>query len=268
MKRYLELDKKVFLKKFKKISENFYQKLCDYTSDPNDENIHDIRVSIRRLESAYQILPKDVRKQEKIKKYVKQTKELFKLNAKIRDFDIIGINMESRYMDKTKDLVMTLKNARSEHVKNANKLALKISHQNIPKIPKSGIKKSKLAKRYLKILDETILDIHKNSIIALGDEQKINELHMLRKNFKKLRYTLELASDKKTTHEILQNLKNIQDTLGEIHDSDIIIDYLKNVDSDSKYSETIMVEVSHRSKKYNAFVTAFKKNPKVINFEL
>jgi len=72
MKRHLELDKKVFLKKFKKISENFYQKLHDYTSNPNDENIHDIRVSIRRLESAYQILPKDVRKQEEIKEYVKQ----------------------------------------------------------------------------------------------------------------------------------------------------------------------------------------------------
>lgn len=268
MKKHPELDKKVFLKKFEKISKNFYQKLCDYISNPNDENIHDIRVSIRRLESAYQILPKNTRKQERVRKYVKQAKRLFKINAKIRDFDIICANMESQYPDKTKDVVMTLKNSRSEQIKNANKLALKVSHLDIPKITKSSIKKSKLTKRYLKILDETILDIHKNSIISLGDERKISELHMLRKNFKKLRYTLELASDKKTTHEILQNLKNIQDILGEIHDSDIIIDHLKSIEQNSTYREIIIAEVLHRNKKYNAFVIAFKKNPKAINFDL
>ncbi len=268
MEKHPELDKKVFLKKFKKISEYFYQKLCDYISNPNDENIHDIRVSIRRLESAYQILPKNTRKQDRVRKYVKQAKKLFKINAKIRDFDIICANMESRYPDKTKDLVLILKNSRSEQIKNANKLASKVSHLDIPKITKSSIKKSKLTKRYLKILDEIILNIHKNSIISLGDERKISELHMLRKNFKKLRYTLELASDKKTTHEILQNLKNIQDILGEIHDSDIIIDYLKSVDQNSTHREIIMAEVLYRSKKYNAFVMAFKKNPKAINFDL
>jgi CHAD domain-containing protein len=165
-------------------------------------------------------------------------------------------------------LVSAQKSSRSEQIKDASKLALEISRLDIPKITKSSIKKSKLAKRYLKILDGIILDIHKNSIIALGDERKINELHMLRKNFKKLRYTLELASDKKITHDILQNLKNIQDILGEIHDSDIIIDYLKSVDRDSKYSDIIVAEVLRRSKKYNAFVLAFKKNPEVINFEL
>lgn len=268
MEKNLELGKKVFLKKFEKIVENFCQKLHDYTSDPNDENIHDIRVSIRRLESAYQMLPKNVRKQERIREYVKYAKKLFKINAEIRDGDIICANMESHHFDKTQDLVSALKRSRSEQIKNASKLALEISHLDIPKITKSGIKKSKLAKRCLKILDGTILDIHKNSIIALDDERKIDELHTLRKNFKKLRYTLELASNKKTTQDILQNLKNIQDLLGEIHDSDIIIDHLKSVDRDSKYSDIIAAEVLRRSKKYHSFVLTFKKNPEVINFEL
>jgi len=268
MEKSLKLDKKVFLKKFEKIVENFCQKLYDYTSNPNDENIHDIRVSIRRLESAYQIFPKNVRKQERIREYVKYAKKLFKLNAKIRDYDIICTNMELHHPNKTQNLVSALKSSRNEQIKDASKLALEISRLGVLKITKSSIKKSKLTKRYLKILDGIILDIHKNSIIALGDERKISELHTLRKNFKKLRYTLELASDKKTTYDILQNLKNIQDILGEIHDSDIIIDYLKSVDRDSKYSDIIAAEVLRRSKKYNAFVLAFKKNPEAINFEL
>lgn len=47
----LDLDKKIFLDKFEKIQDNFCQKLQDYVKNPNDENIHDIRVAIRRLET-------------------------------------------------------------------------------------------------------------------------------------------------------------------------------------------------------------------------
>src|SRR5574340_81849 len=268
MKKSLELNKKTFLKKFEKILDDFYQKLDEYTIDPNDENIHDIRVSIRRLEAAYRVLPKSARKQEKVRAYVKQAKELFKVNAKIRDFDIICTNMESKYQDETRDLVLALKNSRIEHSKNANRLALKVSRLRRPKILKSVLKESKLEKRYLKVLDEIMLDIQKNAIIALGDEKKIDELHMLRKDFKKLRYSLEITSDKKTTLDMLKDLKNIQDMLGEIHDSDIIINYLRNIEQKAKYSDIIEAEVLERSKKYNTFVSAFRKTPKSGNFAL
>ncbi len=243
MKSSLELGKRVFLKKLAKVSNMLYQELAKYIASPSDENIHDIRVSIRRLETAYRILPKDVRKQEKIKEYVKQVKALFKLNAKIRDFDIICASMESRYPDKTLDLVLSLKNSRREKLKTANRLALKVSRLHIPKIPKSSLKKSKLEKRYLSVLDEIMLNIQKNMIIVLEDEVKVDELHILRKDFKKLRYSLELASNKKTTRDILEDLKNIQDMLGDIHDSDIIIDHLRNTIQNSIY-----LRVGHNSK--------------------
>ena len=95
--------------KFEKIQEKFYQQLQDYIKKPSDENIHDIRVAIRRLETAYKILPKNLRKKEKNTNYVKQVKTLFKLNAKIRDYDIICAKMESKYKDQTYDLVVISK---------------------------------------------------------------------------------------------------------------------------------------------------------------
>jgi CHAD domain-containing protein len=267
MKKFIEIDKKTFLKKFEKILNDFCQKLDKYTTYPNDENIHDIRVSIRRLEAVCRILPKSVRKQEEISEYLKQAKKIFKVNAEIRDFDIICNNMESKYTDKTADLVLDLRNLRVEHIKNANELALKMSNVHGPKIYKSDLKKSKLEKRYLKVLDEIMLDIQKNVIIALGDEKKIDELHMLRKDFKRLRYSLEIASDKKITADVLKDLKNIQDILGEIHDSDIIINHLRNVKQKS-YTDIIEAEVLERAKKYNTFVTTFKKDLKIDNFVL
>jgi CHAD domain-containing protein len=268
MKKTLKINKNIFLKKFKKISDNFCQKLEKYITDPNDDNIHDIRVSIRRLETSYKILPKSIRKQKKMKSYLKQAKKLFKMNAQIRDFDIICANMESKYSGKTRDLVESLRDSRVRHIKNANRLAVKISRLSSPKILKSSLKESKLEKKYRKVLDSIVLNIQKNIIIALRDEKKIDELHMLRKDFKKLRYSLELASDKKIIVEALKNLKNIQDMLGEIHDIDIILDYLRGIEQNSRYSDIISAEVLERTKKYNEFVAFFRKYPKVGNFDL
>jgi CHAD domain-containing protein len=259
MNESLEIDKKLFLKKFKKIISDFSQKLQEYIKNPNDENIHDIRVTIRRLESAYKILPKNARKSRKMKDYMKQSRLLFKLNTKIRDFDIICEKMELRYKDITLDLVSTLKNFRIEELQNGRKLAVKISDISIPKIS-SNIKKSKLNKRYLKVIDRIDSNIQKNTIIALEDDRRVEELHLLRKNFKKLRYSLELIPNKERTAKIIKNLKGVQDILGDIHDSDIIIDYFKNNEQSSKYSDIIEFEILERRNKYNVFVSAFKKN--------
>jgi CHAD domain-containing protein len=189
------------------------------------------------------------------------------LNAKIRDFDIICAKMESRYQDKTHEMVTSLKNSRVEKLHSANELTLKILYLPVPKIS-TNIKKSKLSKRYFKVLDRIALDIQKNTIIALGDERRIEEIQMLRKGFKKLRYSLELTSNKERTAQVLKNLKGIQDMLGDIHDSDIIIDYLNNIEQSSRYSDIIESEVLERRRKYNAFVSAFKKKPRTSIFNL
>lgn len=265
MKETLDLDKKSFLEKFEKIQEKFYQKLQDYTKNPNDENIHDIRVAIRRLETSYRILPKNIRQKEKITNHIKQVKKLFKLNAKIRDYDIICAKMESKYIDKTHHLVSAIKISRIKKLHNANEIALKILRSSTPKISVNMIKESKLNKRYFKVLDKIDLNIQKNTIIALGDEEKIEELHTLRKDFKKLRYSLELAPDKGRAIQILKNLKKIQDMLGDIHDSDIIIDYLSNIEQNSRYSDIIESEVLERRRKYNIFSDTFKKRKSSIN---
>ena len=140
----LDFDRESFVGKFKKIQEKFYQQLQDYIKKPSDENIHDIRVAIRRLETAYKILPKNLRKKGKNTNYVKQVKTLFKLNAKIRDYDIICAKMESKYKDQTYDLVVSLKKSRIEKLHSANEIALKILHASTPKILCQHDKKIKI----------------------------------------------------------------------------------------------------------------------------
>ncbi|MFZ0647828.1 MAG: CHAD domain-containing protein, partial [Nitrososphaeraceae archaeon] len=64
-------------------------KLDDYLTRQDEKNIHDIRTSVRRLDACYQTLPKKLRERKQMKKFVKKSKDLFKINSQIRDFDII-----------------------------------------------------------------------------------------------------------------------------------------------------------------------------------
>ncbi len=264
MKNRLKLEKKEFEKKLNKRIKNYNQRLQQYIINPNDNNIHDIRVSIRRLETAYRILPKDIRSEKKLRVYIDNARKLFKLNAKIRDCDIICVKMESRYKDKTTDIVNNLREFRSKEVQQAIELGKEILKIPIPKTNKYRIKRTKLDKRYSKILSNLEFSIQKNAIIALGDEQKIEELHSLRKDFKKLRYSLELVSNKNIS-ETLKNFKNLQDRLGEIHDSDIIIEYLQEIEKKSRISDIIGLEILERRRKYHIFVDTFNETKSHMN---
>jgi CHAD domain-containing protein len=93
-------------------------------------------------------------------------------------------------------------------------------------------------------------NIEKETPLVITDESKVVELHEVRKNTKKLRYLIELVlpkdndgsdnvgaknkintPNKSMSHEILEHLEKIQKMLGDIHDYDIVIDYLNRYPS-------------------------------------
>jgi hypothetical protein len=49
----------------------------DFIKDSNENNIHDIRTAIRRLDTSYRSLPKNIRRKNKISKYSTRSKRLF-----------------------------------------------------------------------------------------------------------------------------------------------------------------------------------------------
>src|SRR5215467_3085392 len=118
MTKLFKLVKTKFIKKFKKTIKEFYQNLDDYIKEPNDENIHDIRVTIRRLESIYRILPNKTRKIESLNNFLKMIKKFFKLNNELRDCDIICAKLEDRYGNDTINLRDSLKERKKKQIKN------------------------------------------------------------------------------------------------------------------------------------------------------
>ena len=104
--------------------------------------------------------------------------------------------------------------------------------------------------------------------VVLTNANKIKEIHEMRKDCKKLRYLLEVVPDQndnncindKEIHKIIAGLEDIQDMLGSIHDSDIMIAYLKRVRHLNEVTHILHDEISERNKKYEDFIQFCKRS--------
>src|SRR5215831_8565532 len=107
-----EIVPKNYFEQFDKTIQKVKNQLEKYLSDPNEKNIHDVRISIRRFLVASTILPKKVRQKPKIKNFIEFHKKFFKTNSKIRDFDIISGRL-SPYSER-EEIMKLIKNEKEE----------------------------------------------------------------------------------------------------------------------------------------------------------
>ena len=262
-------------------------RLDDYLADPNENNIHNIRTSIRRLESAFLACPKQMRK-KKMSQFVKESKRLFKANSEIRDFDIIleKVSQEGQ-MDELQieSFEKGIEKIRGQSLDKAVSIAHNLRKLDVPHINiyNSGYDleflQNKLMFQYNRVVLEYLLGIEKNIPIVINDSYRVEELHQVRKDSKKLRYLFELLlterdkdkdnADKSNENKInnysnnqniwnqIERLKKMQDMLGNIHDYDMTIAYLKR-QGKRKIFDTEMNISTHRMNKYIEFVNYFK----------
>lgn len=261
MDKFQILTNKLYIKNFQKIVKKTICKLDDYLDDPNEENIHDIRIAIRRLEAAYRLLPKKILKQPRFQSFIEQSCILFKINTAIRDFDIITSKLDQQHFENpfSSKLVSSLMIKRKSKIRDAHIIASKLRTIQVPKITEKQLSESKLKKRFHKTVSKLNGRIKQNIPIVINDDKKIEELHKLRKDFKKLRYIIELTLKDKKIPSRIENLKKIQDTLGEIHDSDIMLDYLRNQKLTNEITDIIKQVSIERNLKYKLFVKTFSE---------
>ncbi|MGI9565474.1 MAG: CHAD domain-containing protein [Nitrosopumilus sp.] len=232
----------------KKNLENMHM-LNSYINDSSEKNIHDIRISIRRLESVYVILPNSS-KTKISDKYIQQLKHFFSLSNKIRDYDIILKKLNEYGHDPESKLVLTLMKKKFKRIIKSLTFAEKLL-----KFKKLKIKHKKINLKFERKILSLINDFRNSIPIVINDESKVNELHSMRKIIKKLRYILE--TDPRNSHQnIISKMKQLQKILGNIHDCDITVWYLqKNEKKFSNLSEMINSEKSKRHILYRELTT-------------
>lgn len=277
---YDSFDSDVYLDKSERNIQRVSNKLDDYIKQPNEENIHDIRKAIRRLEASYRSLPsKKVRKKRAIKEYTECSKKLFSINSEIRDLDIISEKLPSNEDHSQQDTIRSIKELLSKQRKTkldeAISFALELRKLHVPKLTKMvKISNKRSKKRFNKVISKYAGNIEHHLPIVVSDNKKINELHELRKDCKRLRYLLELLPDYSTGDQSGENkadisklitvLEGVQDILGSIHDYDMMISYLrrrKGVGTRSTLVNSILAKINQeRQNKYEEFTKFVKED--------
>jgi CHAD domain-containing protein len=251
--------------KFLQNSKRLDKRIKIYLADPsNEKHIHDVRTSLRRLDTFYSLLPKKLRKRNR--KVIEKCKSFFRANSKIRDLDIIRnkIAVLAKETQDASKLDLQLQRRRKTELRQALRLAKALG--KISSLTIKGISSSKIEKRMNKIIERLTIRIHEMLPLVLSDNTKKEELHSLRKNCKKLRYVFEVLPEShiKTYGKKLdstiggKDLKEIQEKLGLIHDSDITMDYLQN-SRQGLAKQLVNKETAERNNLYIEFVKYMKE---------
>ena len=269
-----------------------YTKLDKYLENPTEDNIHHMRTSLRRLQATYQSSPKQIRKKKKIKEFASVGKRLFKINSNIRDIDIIlkKLTKEGKMSEQQLEYYEnSLVQDRENQLGEARTIAIDLKEIVVPSLydknktdknfEENSIKRVAKISRKLKNRIETRIPI------VMGDDSKITELHELRKDSKKLRYLIELVVNKENNdtikrntkdntnllidnnnHKILEHLEKIQGMLGDIHDYDIALDYLRQhrASNNPLIIDTITNIMKVRKVKFNDFVNYGKSTKALV----
>src|ERR671919_3100865 len=267
-----------YLDKSERNIQRVSNKLDDYIKEPTEENIHDIRKAIRRLEATYRSLPsKKLRTKRVIREYTEYSKKLFSINSQIRDFDIISAKLLSIESPPQQDAIKSIEgrlfNQRRTLLNEAISIAIQLRKLRVPKLTrKIKISNRRSKKRFNKVISKFATRIEHNIPIVVNDSEKVTELHELRKDCKKLRYLVELLPDNSNKDQIeelddyvsklMEKLESVQDILGIIHDYDTIIAYLKRrkgTGTRSTLVNSIIAQLNQeRQNKYEGFVKLVK----------
>jgi CHAD domain-containing protein len=273
------VDSDVYIDQLERNIERVNNRLNDYIKDANEENIHDIRTAIRRLEASYRSLPsRKIRRKKTIREFVKFSKDLFSINSEIRDCDIIIDKLSKEGQISHQDIQKSFKRSLLDHRKSkldeAMSSALKLRMLSVPRLNKINISQKRLKKRFDKVIKRFASRIEENFPLVITNTEKITELHEMRKDCKKLRYLLELLPDKNTKNnrseleeddyilKLVEKLEKVQDMLGTIHDYDTTLAFLRRVKGRRNrrvaIQKTIEKITQVRQSKYEQFVEIMK----------
>ena len=214
----------------------------------NIEDIHDLRVSSRRIRTVLNIFSEYL-PNKKFKSWEKEIRTITKSFGSVRDLDV-QIDLINEVYESTEDnkirsglrrIRMRLKQKRKQKQASTRKITelildstaiIEMNTWAESALENSGGEtffSSELYRLgYKKVqnrLDEFIF-----FEVFIFDPVRIEELHQMRISAKQLRYALEVFSDlyEHETDSALEIAQQAQEYLGNIHDSDVWINFLPN----------------------------------------
>jgi CHAD domain-containing protein len=225
----------------------------DLEESSSPDNVHDLRTNIRRLEATLDLLPKEVRRRKKVKKYFASARRLFRTTTQLRDLDIIEHNVNSQVNSlKVRDAISFIRYQRLDLVKAAKEAVAAFLEIKPPKFSISDLDSGRISRRRDKIVKRLLSKLQEEVPIVLNDFAKFRELHDVRKDCKRLRYTLEIFPSGNNS-ELIEMMKQWQTALGNIRDIDVTEQFAKEQDILEDLEEVLITLRISRDKLLNTF---------------
>jgi CHAD domain-containing protein len=214
--------------------EKAWAELDKVRSNPDPDNVHDLRVAIRRCRSVAMVF-EEVDPDAAWPEMRKTAKKLFQALGALRDAhvmedwvkkltpasDPVRVQMHSAFENEEPELRSEVLRVAGKFDEKEWKRLERRLKQRVRVLPVSGLAAECLAwERF-----EEIKQLHAQALRT----KKAKPWHALRIGLKKLRYTVEsLLPEHHAAWS--ENLKRLQDLLGDIHDLDVLVDKVKTED--------------------------------------
>ncbi len=249
----------MFAKKLDQAEKDFTKRLRSYLKDADEKNVHDLRTAMRRTLACLRLLPKKMRDKKRLRRLVTSYKKLLKLNAELRDLDIIlGKLSRPERLAIHNQLAKALRKKRKSKLKPARNLAVSLQSHPVPSVRYRELTGSKLQRRFDRVVGTLGSRIAKRLPVVLSDPTEKEALHLLREDARQLRYTLELAKTPNASNVTV--LISWQDVLGAIHDSDVLMEYFQVEKPPLELRALIEEESSERNQNYDKFSNIAKES--------
>ncbi len=228
------------------------------------EELHDMRVATRRMRAAFEVF-RDAFEPKAVKPHLKGLRATGRALGRVRDLDVF-IEKAQHYLDTLpqeqrsglEPLLVLWENERQndrekmlEHLNSEDYANFKRKFLKFVSTPGEGTRLVfEISPPLVQHIVPALIYTRLAAVRAYGpilESATIAQLHSLRIEFKKLRYTLEFFREVlgEEAGELIEEIKNLQDHLGDLNDADVACSILRQF-LDEWESRQVYTPISER----------------------
>ena len=228
------------------------------------EELHDMRVATRRMRAAFEVF-RDAFEPKAVKPHLKGLRATGRALGRVRDLDVF-IEKAQHYLDTLpqeqrsglEPLLVLWENERQndrekmlEHLNSEDYANFKRKFLKFVSTPGEGTRPVfEISPPLVQHIVPALIYTRLAAVRAYGpilESATIAQLHSLRIEFKKLRYTLEFFREVlgEEAGELIEEIKNLQDHLGDLNDADVACSILRQF-LDEWESRQVYTPISER----------------------
>lgn len=220
----------------KKYEKALRKAVSNYLKDRGDiENLHQLRVMSRKILSVEDSFGYEIENRKLFTKIISKSNRMRDIDVAINEIFPTIQDRFGNYLAETKDNLLKYR------VKKQKCFDRFVSKLNVKL--ELGKKREENSSVNKESLEKDIKELDHESLQYLSD----GDLHNLRKDIKRIRYSL---SEINPDNRLIKDLENIQDLLGDIQNGNQLIELLKKADTKKRVIKAIKMEFNMYKQKH------------------